>query len=421
MRRFAWLGRTLVIDITPLRASGDFRRLFNGSVLGFLARQITVVAIPFHVYDLTGSTLMVGALGIVQFAPLMVASLVGGAVIDAIDRRKLLIWVQILLAATAAGMMLNAAAPNPAVWPLFALSALEAGLQAIDNPTRMAVLPGLLRRGLVPSGLALHQGMTQLASAGGPLIGGFLIARTSMEATYLAVGVVSLASAVAMLRIRPLRPLGGGRRAGLASIVEGLRYVARQRLIRACFVIDINAMVFAMPRALFPALGTVVFGGGAEAVGLLYSAPGIGALVAALTSGWVGSVRRRGRVVVVAVMLWGAGIALLGVVSSLPLALVVLAFAGAADAISAVFRNTLLQLTAPDAMRGRLASVHGAVVDGGPRMGDLVAGSVASFTSARIAVTSGGLACILGALAVARRFRELWDYDGESVEDAPSG
>src|SRR5690606_39034257 len=153
--------------------------------------------------------------------------------------------------------------------------------------------------------------------------------------------------------------------------------------IRACFVIDINAMVLAMPQALFPALGTTVFGGGAETVGLLYAAPGVGALAAALTSGWVGSVRRRGRVVVVAVMAWGAGIALLGVVTTLSLALVILALAGAADAISAVFRNTLLQLTAPDAMRGRLGSVHGAVVDGGPRLGDLVVGSVASLTSAR--------------------------------------
>jgi MFS family permease len=213
-----------------------------------------------------------------------------------------------------------------------------------------------------------------------------------------------------MAGVGPLVPEGGGRSPGLSAIKEGMRYLKGQRLLQSLLLIDLNAMVFGLPRALFPAMGTEVFNGDAATVGLLFAAPGIGALVAALTSGWVRSVRRTGRVVIAAVMVWGATIAMFGLTSSLPIALVLLALAGGSDVISAVFRNAILQVTVPDSLRGRITSVYSAVVAGGPRLGDLEAGTVASVVSVQFSVVSGGIACMLGGLAVARFMPELRTY-----------
>jgi MFS family permease len=214
-----------------------------------------------------------------------------------------------------------------------------------------------------------------------------------------------------VLLIAPQPPEGGGTRASLTSIGEGLRYLKGRRLLVSTFLIDIDAMVFGMPRALFPALATGFFGGGAATVGLLYAAPGAGALLGALTTGWVGRVRHQGRAVIVSVAVWGGAIAAFGLVPWLAVGLALLALAGAADVVSAVFRNTILQLSVPDALRGRLSSVHIAVVTGGPQLGDAEAGAVAALTSARTSVVSGGLACVLGVLALVRWVPELARYD----------
>lgn len=409
-------GRRLMVDVTPLRESPRFRILFLGQLMAHFGRQITVVAVPYQVFLLTDSTLAVGALGIAQLVPLLAVSLVGGAVADAFDRRKLLVVGHVVLAMTAAGLMVNASANEPAVWPLYALSALNAALSAINGPARMAAIPALLRRELLPSGFALNSTMHEVAAAIGPALAGLLIAQYDLRFTYAAEAVCFAAAAFTLVWVGPLRPEGGGRAVSISSIREGLSYLRGQPLLKSGFLIDLNAMVFGMPHALFPALGTEIFGGDASTVGLLYAAPGVGALIAALTSGWVGSVSRRGRVVVVAVVLWGVAIAIFGLITELPLALALLALAGAADVVSAVFRNTILQLVVPNALRGRLSAVHTAVVGGGPRLGDLEAGAVASLTSIRFSVVSGGVACVLGALAIARFMPELWSYRDEAFE-----
>ena len=403
-------GRRFLVDTTPLRDSPRFRRLYMGHSLGYLGRELTTVAVPFQVYLLTGSTLAVGALGLAQFVPLMLVSLVGGAVVDAVDRRKVLVISQILLGMTAVGLAVNAASSQPAVWPLFVLSGLNAGLAGFEGPARNAALPSVLPRGLLASGFALNQTLSEVATAVGPALAGFVIAQFSLSLAYSLQAAAFFIASLALVGIGSLRPEGGGRAVSFASIGEGLRYLKGQRLLQSCFIIDINAMVFGMPRALFPAMGTGMFAGDATTVGLLYAAPGVGALVAAVTSGWVGGVNRRGRVVVAAVMVWGAAIAVFGLVPFLPVALLLLAVAGGADVISAVFRNTILQLTVHDALRGRLSSIHSAVVGGGPRLGDMESGAVAAATSIRFSVVSGGVACILGALAVARLMPELWHY-----------
>lgn len=407
------MASRFVVDVTPLRESRQFRRLYYGQSLSYIGRELTVVAVPYQVYLLTGSSLAVGALGLAQLIPLLAVSLVGGAVVDAVDRRMVLVVSEVMLALTAVGLAVNASAEQPAVWPLYVLTGVNAGLSAFGNPARTSALPTVLPRRLLASGFALNQTMSEVASAVGPAVAGFLIAQFSLTLTYALDAVAFLVGALVLIGVGPLRPEGGGRAVSLSSITEGFRYLKGQRLIQACFLIDINAMVFGMPRALFPALGTGMFGGDATTVGLLYAAPGAGALIAALTSGWVAGVSRRGRVVVLSVVLWGMAIAAFGFVPFLPVALALLALAGGADVVSAVFRNTILQLTVPDVLRGRLSSIHTAVVGGGPRLGDVESGAVAAVTSIRFSVVSGGVACVLGAFALARSMPELWNYRDE--------
>ena len=412
-------------DTTPLRESPRFRRLYVGQLLNVLGREFTVVAVPYQVYLITESTLLVGALGVAQFIPLLASSVIGGAIVDAVDRRKLLIISQLILAMTAIGLAVNATMERPALWLLFVLSGLNAAMFAVDSPARKAAIPAVLRRDLVPSGFALIQTMTELGHAVGPAVAGLLIARTGLPLTYGLEAAIFVLAALAMAGVGPLVPEGGGRRLGAASVKEGIRYLRGHRLIQSVFLIDFNAMVFGMPRALFPAIGTGMFGGDASTVGLLYAAPGVGALIGAVTSGWVGRIRRRGRVVIWAVLAWSAAIALFGLVASLPVALALLAAAGAADVVSAVFRNTIQQLAVPDALRGRLSGIQTAITAGGPRLGDFESGLVASAVSVRFSVVSGGVASAIGTLLIARHFPELWSYspsDGEgraAVPDPP--
>ena len=412
-------ARQLFVDITPLRQSVPFRWLFGGLSLSWMGRQLTVVAVPYQVYQLTGSTLLVGALGLAQLVPLLATSVVGGALVDSVDRRRLIVLAQLASLVTAAGLAVNAALDEPIVWLIFALSAINAGVSAVDSPARSAALPTLVGRQLVPASLAITQTVANVAKTLGPAVGGLLIAQTSLTVTYSLEAVAFLMSALLMIRVGELKPEGGGQRFGWESIKEGFRFLKERRILQANFVIDINAMVFGMPQALFPVIGTEVLGGDASTVGLLYAAPGAGALLGAMTSGWVGAVRRHGRAVVVAVIVWGAAIAAFGLVTSLWLALGLLALAGGADVVSAVFRTTILQLAVPDRLRGRLSSIQIAVVAGGPRLGDFEAGAVASVTSPQFSVVSGGLLCILGALFIARKVPEYDAY--QALEENGAG
>ncbi|HET7847017.1 MAG TPA: MFS transporter [Acidimicrobiia bacterium] len=410
LRRF---GRMAVVDVTPLRQVPGYRWLYAGMFLAQTGRQLTVVAVPFQVYDLTGSTIAVGLLGLAQLVPLLAVSLVGGALADAVNRRRLLVLTQLILAATAVGLFWNSVIAQPAIWPLFVLSAINAGVSAIDSPTRAAIIPRLVGMGLLPSAMALNQTLVNVAKAVLPALGGLLIATVGLPFAYGIEVFAFIGAALLIRHIPDQRTEGGGRKFELSSITEGLRYLKGRRLLQATFLIDLNAMVFGMPTALFPAMGTTVFGGDAFTVGLLFAAPGAGALLAAVTSGWVSVVRRQGLAVVVAVVIWGAAIAVFGLTELLGLALVMLAIAGAADVVSAIFRGTIVQMAAPDALRGRLSSIHMAVVAGGPRLGDLEAGLVAAVTSVRFSVVSGGLACVAGALLLGRWAPQLVGYRHE--------
>ena len=416
------LRRMAVVDVTPLRDSPGFKWLFAGSLFVQGGRQLTVVAVPFQIYQLTGSTLAVGLLGLAQLLPLLLMSLLGGALADAVDRRKILVFSPLVLALTSSGLMWNALIDEPMVWPLFVLSAVNAGMSAIDGPARQAMIPGLVGRPLLPSALALNQTLVNVAKAGFPALGGLLIATFGLPVTFAAETVCFLVAVVFMRGIPPVAIEGGVRRLEFSSVVEGIRYLKGKKVIQSAMLIDLSAMVFGMPTALFPAIGTEVLGGDAFTVGLLYAAPGIGALLGALTSGWVGVVRRQGLAVVVSVVIWGVAIAIFGLTSSLALGLLMLGIAGLADMVSAIFRGAIIQLTTPDVLRGRVSSMHMAVTAGGPRLGDLEAGAVAALTSVRFSVVSGGVACVLAALAIARWAPSFLRYvpDPAGPEEAES-
>jgi predicted MFS family arabinose efflux permease len=400
------LGGHLLLDLTPLRRSRDYRALITGLGVSVLGNQLTTVAVPFQVYAITRSSLVVGLVSLTQLFPLIFGSLLGGSLVDAMDRRKILVVVETIGALCSTALALNADL-GPQLWPLFLFPAITAGLSGIDSSARNAMLPGLVGMELLPASNAIFQSLFQTGAIVGPAVAGLLLAGAGVHLIYWidAVSFLLAVSAVLTMSPQPVPATGEGGvapvRPGLRSTIEGLRFVRKSQPVQGAYLIDVNAMVFGMPRALFPALAATVFGGGATTVGLLYSAPGAGALLGALTSGWVGRVRRQGLAVVCAVLVWGLSIAGFGMARWLPLALVLLAVAGWADVVSAVFRNTIIQFAGPDGMRGRLMGVQMAVVAGGPRLGDLEAGAVATAFGDTVSVVSGGLACVAGALLVA--------------------
>ncbi|HEY3809785.1 MAG TPA: MFS transporter [Acidimicrobiales bacterium] len=393
--------RRLLVDLEPLRHSRDFRLLFSGQLVSTLGTQLTVVAVPYQVYRITHSSLDVGLVSLAQLGPLLVCSLIGGAVADAHDRRRLLLVTELLLAAVSAGLAINGGLGRPALWPLFVLPAAAGGLAGFDRPAFNASIPGLVPRGDLSAAYALWQVQLQVGTVVGPALAGLVLSGLGLSAVYwldVASFVVSFASVVA-LAPQPARH--GATRAGWRSVAEGFAYLRGRQVLQGVYLLDIDAMVFGMPRALFPALGLSFFHGGAQAVGFLFAAPGAGALVGALMTGWVSSIRRQGRAVILAVVVWGTAITLFGLVDILWIALVLLALAGWADVVSAVFRNTILQTAVPDELRGRLSAVQIAVVQGGPRLGDLEAGGVADAFGTSFSVVSGGVACVAGALLLA--------------------
>ncbi len=347
-------------------------------------------------FRLTGSSLDVGLVSLAQLGPLLLGSMFGGSIADAVDRRKLLLVTQSSLALCSAGLAVDAMRHHPALWPLFAISALAAGISSIDQPARSAVFITLVDRDDFVSATALWQLLMQVGVVVGPAIAGLLIGHVGV-ATVFWVDVGTFAFSLGTVAtLGSMAPQGGGTPFGFRSMTEGVRYLRGRQALQGTFVADLDAMIFGMPRALFPAIGLIRLHGGPATVGLLYAAPGAGALVGAILTGWVRRVTRQGLAVLVAVAVWGAAITAFGFAQWLAAALGLLAVAGAADVISAVFRGTILQRLAPDALRGRLNAVHNAVVTGGPRLGDAEAGAVAALGGVQVSVVSGGLACLVG-------------------------
>jgi predicted MFS family arabinose efflux permease len=413
----------VIVDLTPLRASRDLRLLLGGEIATGLGTQAALVALPYQLYTQTHSAFLTGLLGAAELVPLVTMSLLGGAVADRADRRRVLLLDQIALVACAAALAALAFAGSPPLALLYVLGGLLAGFGAVQNVATAAIVPNLVAPERLRSALALNFGLYQVTSIVGPGIGGLVIGVLGLGAAYTVDAISCLAMVVALIAMAPQRPhaVDAERPPVLASIAEGLRYVRGNQALVGSFAIDLVAMSFGMPRALFAVLAVSVYGAGAEGTGLLYAAVSAGATVAALTTGWIEGVRRLGVIVIWAVLVWGAAIAGVGLVGSLWAAAVLLAVAGAADSVSAVCRSSINQMVTPDAMRGRMSSVFSLVVTSGPRLGDVESGTAAGLAGPRFAVTSGGLACIAGVAVVVAAFPALARFDAEEVLAARVG
>jgi MFS family permease len=394
-------ARHLLVDVAPLRESREFRLLFTSQLVSTLGNQLTVVAVPFQVYAETRSSLQVGGVSLAALVPLVLGSLVGGSVGDAVDRRVLMIATSLLLAATSGAFALNSLAARPSVLALYLISAVAAALDGFVSSARNAVIPSLVDTALLVPAYSFLQVLFQLGSVVGPALAGVLIGAIHLHWVYAIDAIAYVVSVVAVLAMRPLPPAEGATRPGWRSFKEGIAFLRGRQALQGVYLIDVNAMVFGMPRALFPAVAATVLGGGASTLGYLYAAVGAGGLVGAATTGWVQRVRREGRLIVGAVLVWGAAVTAFGVSRALWLSLALLAIGGWADVISAVVRNTVLQLSAPERFRSRISSIQMAVVSGGPRLGDIESGAVAGAIGTELSIVSGGLACIAGALVLA--------------------
>ncbi|MFZ4282976.1 MFS transporter [Streptomyces rhizosphaericola] len=408
----------ILADLTPLRAYPDYRRLWFGNTVSWIGQGMTALAVSLQVYDITGSAFSVGLIGFCSLVPLVVFGLYGGAVADTVDRRKLGLFSAAgsFLLALVLALATFAGAEN--VGLLYAIVALQAVCFALNAPARSSMIARLLPPEQLPAANALSSMTTTTGALVGPMLGGLIVGWWGYRAAYTVDAVTFTASLYAMWRLPSMLPdrTAEGEVRKRASVTDGLRFLGTRPNLRMTFFTDLCAMVLAHPRALFPGVAVVWYGGDARTTGLLVAAPALGALLGGVFSGWLGRIRRHGLAVLLAVGSWGAAIAVFGLTRHLWLGLLFLALAGCADTVSMVFRNTMLQAAVPDEMRGRLQGVFIVVVAGGPRLGDFLAGSVADLTSPAVAVVGGGAACVVAVGLLALKWRGFARYDARDPQ-----
>lgn len=426
---------SVLVDLTPLRVSPAFRRLWLGLSIANLGTQFTVVAVGLQVYELTRSTFSVGLVGLCALFPLVIFGLYGGAIVDHADRRTVALVASGMSWAATLVLAVQGWAGNGHVGLLYLLTAVQSGANAVNSPARSAIIPRLLEPRLMPAANALQTIGWNVALTGGPLLGAALVAVADYGPVYTIDAVLFTFAIVALFRLPAMPPEhddSAPRRArvGLGSVLDGLRYLGTRPNVRMTFVVDLIAMITSMPRVLFPAVAAIYLGGGETTTGVLTAAIALGGIVAGLFSGGLARVRWQGRIIVGAITAWGLSIAAFGLVLvvvgrgspdhvlwiALALAVLTLAVAGASDAVSAVFRQTILQTATPDSMRGRLQGVFTVVVAGGPRLGELLLGAVSTRLGEGGAALVGGIACVL-LLALAMWLqRSFWHYDARDPQ-----
>jgi MFS family permease len=417
----------LLLDLTPLRSNAPYRRLYAGFTLSNVGSQMAVVAIGLQVYDLTRSTAAVGIVGLCALVPLVVMGLYGGTLVDHFDRRVVGLVAQSVAFLASLGCALQAWWGNTHVWLLYALVALWNGAFAVTSPARTSIYPRILERELLPAANALSVFAMNASMTVGPLLAGVLVDWGGFKAAYTADALITTAAlwGLARLPALPPEPTAEGvapTRPGLRSVLDGFAFLATRPNVRMTFLADIAAMLLAQPRVLFPAAGAVIFGGGAKTVGALSAAAAVGGILAMFFSGRLGHVRRQGLAILVSIVGWGAAISGFGVAmlaagdvlsrgAALWVGLVAMAVAGGSDSVSAVFRTTILQAATPDHLRGRLQGVFIVVVAGGPRLGELAGGFLASGIGEAMTAVVGGIACIVAIGALARLQPGFVRYD----------
>lgn len=405
----------LRVDTRPFRHR-DFRNLWIGQAISTIGGEIGIVAVPYQVYTLTHSTAMVGLLGLASLIPLLVVPLIGGAIADAHDRRSVLLRTETGMAVVTGAFLLNSLLAHPQIWALFVLQSVAVAIFSLGRPAMSSLTPRLVPDEEIAAAAALTSVYNSLSAVGGPAVGGILIAVAGVPWTF-GIDLTTYAASFVVIWLLPkMTPIEDADRPSLRSILDGFRFLKGRQPLIGIFAVDTSAMVFGMPTALFPALALHRLGGDASTVGFLYSAPYAGALVGSLLSGWTSHVRRQGLAVTIAACGWGVAIAAFGFMTSLWPALVLLALAGGADFFSAVLRSTMLMRATPPHLLGRLQGIEFAQVASAPSLGDLEAGVLASLTSLRFSVVSGGVLCVVGCVATALALPGFLRYDSRESQ-----
>lgn len=407
--------RTVAVDISPLRDLRDFRLLFIGQGVSFAGSMITYVAVPFQAYALSRSSLVVGLVSLAELFPILLMSFVGGALADAVDRRRMVRLTEAAQCAVTALLLVNAALPHPQLWVLFVGVAAAAATDSLQRPSLDALVPRIVPADRLTAASALEGLRGNLGHVLGPPVAGLLIATAGLPATFgvdVATFVVSL-TALSLMSAVPPPP--DAARVSIRGMLAGVRYAAHRKDLLGSYLIDMNAMFFGMPMALFPQIATGF--GGPAVLGLLYTGPALGSLLASITSGWTRLVRHHGRAIAFAAAAWGVAIVGFGLAPTLWLALLALVAAGAADMISGIFRGTMWNQTIPDAMRGRLAGIEMISYTSGPALGNFESGVVGALAGVRASVVSGGILCVAGTAALCALLPTFWSYRREPVSE----
>lgn len=404
------LLRRTALDLTPLRTSRDYRLVFTAAGISSFGSFITYVTLPYQVYQLTEDPLLVGLIGICELVPLLVMAFVGGALADYLDRRLLVLGGEIGFTLLCGVLLVNSLGDQPQLWLLYLVAALTAALDGLQRPAMEGLTPRIVAPDEIPAASALNSLRMQLAQLAGPGLAGILIATVDLAWVYafdLATFAVSL---VCLALVKAVPPPPAADRPSLRSVVTGLRYARSRPELLGTYLVDINAMFFGMPQALYPFMAEKL--GGPSVLGLLYAAPAVGSMIATLSSGWTARVHRHGLMVVLAAGVWGLGILAVGLVDSLWLVLFFLALAGAADMVSGLFRMIIWNQTIPDHLRGRLAGIEMLSYSTGPLLGQVRSGLAARWIGVNGSIISGGVLCVVGTVALAALLPAFVRYDG---------
>jgi MFS family permease len=400
-----------VLDLRPWRTSRDYRLLWSSGAVSVLGSFITYVTVPLQIKELTGSYLAVGAMGLVELVPMIVFGLYGGALADAVDRGRIVLLAEAGLGLMSLLLLANSLLPHPMLWLIYVVVAMAAALDGLQRPSLDALLPRIVPRDQLTAAIALSSMRFSVGAIVGPAIGG-LIAATFGVSTAYTCDLVSFAIALSLLaQLKAVPPPSDADKPSLRGILEGLRYAGSRPELLGTYLVDIAAMILAMPNALFPFLADEI--GAPWALGLMYAATSVGALAVTLTSGWTSKVHRHGLMVALAAGAWGLAMAGAGWSTPVWLVLFFLAVAGAADCVSGLFRSTMWNQTIPDHLRGRLAGIELLSYTLGPQLSQIRAGGLASLVGVRPAIWTGGLACVVAVLGSAG-LRGFIRYDDRS-------
>lgn len=410
--------RNLTLDLEPLRASRDFRYMWMGATISSIGTQFTRVSVPWLVYQRTGSELALGAIGALTLVPMLVCSVVGGAIADLFDRRTISRISAVIGAVTSLLHVLNVTFGGTQLWAVYTLHVVSTSLLMGGAPAARSALPFIIDKERLTSALMLQSTTYTTSSVVGPAAGGFIIATMGVRWAFLIDAATFAVSFACWTLIKPIPPMATGARMGVPVILDGFRALRGHKPIVGSFLADINAMVFGMPIILFPAIADQRWPEHPSYYGLMAASIPFGMFVATVFSGWTRNVTRHGVVIVASIVVWGIAISFFGLVDGMALSCVFLAIAGAADMISGVSRNAMLQLSASPELQGRIQGVGMAVWTSGPALGDAEAGGVAALTSVDASVWLGGVACVIGIGVIATAIPEFTSFRADTRSGA---